>query len=130
MELTPIRIHQLQKMSIKNILLLVLLWSPATLVAQKTNKIEKAVIQISINCDHCKMCETCGKMFESELYNRIKGLKRFDLNENDKTLIVYYNTKRTNLGDIKTAISKLGYDADEVKAVPEAYQKLDGCCRK
>lgn len=103
---------------------------PTALVAQKTNKTEKAIIQISINCDHCDMCETCGKMFESELYNNIKGLKRFDLNETEKTLTVYYNTQKTNLGDIKTAISKLGYDADEVKAVPEAYQKLDGCCKK
>ena len=41
----------------------------------------------------------------------------------------YYNAKKTDLQTIKTAISKLGYDADELKADPEAYENLDGCCK-
>ena len=31
--------------------------------------------------------------------------------------------------EIKEGISKLGYDADEIKADPEAYENLDGCCK-
>ncbi len=30
---------------------------------------------------------------------------------------------------IKTAISNMGFDADEIKANPTAYKKLDGCCK-
>ena len=37
----------------------------------------------------------------------------------------------TKLDELKNKIiSKLGYDADEVKADKEAYEKLDGCCKK
>ncbi len=111
------------------LLAITLLCTSATLFAQKQKKTEKAEIKISINCDHCKMCETCGQKFEQELYN-IKGLKRYELNEEAKTLTVYYSTKKTNLQNIKTFISGLGYDADDVKAIPEAYQQLDGCCKK
>lgn len=117
-------------MNIKNTLsVIVLLCTSSLSFAQKQKKIEKAEIKISIHCDHCKMCETCGKKFESELYN-IKGLKRYDLNEDAKTLTVYYNTEKTNINNIRNFISGLGYDADDVKAVPEAYAKLDGCCKK
>jgi len=117
-------------MKLKNTFLAISFLSTSTVVlAQKQKKVEKAEIKISINCDHCKMCETCGQMFEKELYN-IKGLKRYDLNENEKTLTVYYNTQKTDIGAIRTFISELGYDADDIKAVPEAHQKLDGCCKK
>ncbi|ODS89260.1 MAG: hypothetical protein ABS44_05130 [Chryseobacterium sp. SCN 40-13] len=117
-------------MRVKNALLvIVLLYTTNVLFAQKQKKTEKAEIKISMDCDHCKICETCGKLFEKELY-KIKGLKSYDLNEEAKTLTVYYNAKKTNIETIRTAISKLGYDADDVKAVPEAYAKLDGCCKK
>jgi len=33
------------------------------------------------------------------------------------------------LATIRAAISKLGFDADNVKADPTAYEKLDGCCK-
>jgi hypothetical protein len=46
------------------------------------------------------------------------------------TITVYYNEKKTNLQTIKTAISKLGFDADDIKADKEAYEKLDGCCKR
>jgi hypothetical protein len=46
------------------------------------------------------------------------------------TITVYYNGKKTDLQAIKTAISNLGYDADDVKANLEAYANLDGCCKK
>jgi hypothetical protein len=54
----------------------------------------------------------------------------YELNAEDMTITVYYNTKKTDLETIKTAISKLGYDADEVKADAVAYENLDNCCKK
>jgi pantoate kinase len=51
------------------------------------------------------------------------------LNEEESTITVVYNSKKTDLPTIKTAISQLGYDADDVKADPAGYQKLDGCCK-
>lgn len=98
-------------------------------VSAQNSKNEKAVIQTTIHCDHCKACETCGQSFKENLY-KIPGLKMYELDEKAMTLTVFYNGKKTNLENIKTAITKLGYDADEMKADAEAYEKLDGCCKK
>jgi hypothetical protein len=60
---------------------------------------------------------------------KIKGLKMYELDDKAMTFTVYYNAKKTTLQTIKEGISKLGYDADEVKADPKAYENLDGCCK-
>jgi mercuric ion binding protein len=98
-------------------------------LSAQNSKNEKAVIQTNIDCDHCKACETCGQNFQENLY-KIKGLKMYELDEKAMTLTVYYNGKKTTLAEIKTAITKLGYDADELKADESAYERLDACCKK
>ncbi len=112
----------------KNSILIVLFTFFTFSVSAQSKKNQKAVIKTVLNCNHCKICETCGKNFEANLY-KINGLKMYELDEKNMTITVYYNGQKTNLQAIKTAISKLGYDADEVKADTEAYAKLDGCCR-
>ena len=112
---------------LKSIFFLTLLFfSSNTIFAQKSN--EKAVIKTFLNCDHCKDCETCGLKFRTEML-KIKGVKMYELDDQAMTFTVYYNGKKTDLQNIKVAISKLGYDADEVKADSEAYENLDGCCK-
>ena len=93
---------------------------------QKTN--QKAVIKTNIYCDHCKECETCGLKFKDQIL-KIAGVKMYELDEKAMTITVFYNSKKTNLENIKKAISKLGYDADDVKADLQAYENLDGCCK-
>lgn len=105
-----------------------LLFSNAAL-AQKQKTVETATIKTTIYCDHCKVCETCGPKFEKTLL-REKGVQMVTLDEKAMTIKVVYNTKKTNLDDIRQAISKLGYDADDVKADAVAYEGLDGCCKK
>lgn len=95
-------------------------------VAQKSN--QKAVIKTTLHCDHCKQCETCGLKFNTEML-KIKGVKMYELDEKAMTFTIYYNAKKTTLQQIKEGISKLGYDADEVKADAQAYENLDGCCK-
>ena len=97
--------------------------------AQEGKKNQKAIIKTNIYCDHCKQCETCGKSFHSELV-KVKGVKMMELDEKAMTITVFYDGRKTNLGAIKTAIANLGYDADDIKANPEAYEKLDGCCKR
>lgn len=113
----------------RNSILLVLFTFFSFTLSAQNSKNEKAVIQTTIDCDHCKVCETCGQNFQENLY-KIKGLKMYELDEKAMTLTVFYNGKKTTLNEIKTAITKLGYDADEMKADPNAYEKLDGCCKK
>ena len=90
----------------------------------QNKKSERAVIKTAIYCDHCKACESCGKRFQTEMM-KIKGVKMFELNEKEQTITVYYNSKKTNLETIKTNITKFGFDADDLKADPIAYEKLD-----
>jgi hypothetical protein len=43
---------------------------------------------------------------------------------------VTYKKSKTSPEKIRKAISKVGYDADDVTADPKAYSKLDACCKK
>ncbi|MXN89693.1 MerP protein [Flavobacterium sp. Sd200] len=105
----------------------VLLFSNNATAQQKT--VQTATIKTTIYCDHCKHCETCGDKFNRTLLKE-KGVQMVVLDEKAMTIKVTYNSKKTNLDSIKQAISKLGYDADDVKAVPDAYAGLDDCCKK
>ena len=109
--------------------ILVALFSIQNGIAQNGKKNEKAVIKTTIHCDHCQVCETCGQLFDSEML-KIKGLKMYELDDKNMTITVHYNGLKTDLNAIKLAISKLGYDADEMKADVVAYENLDGCCKK
>ncbi len=115
--------------SLNIIALFLLLFSVQSAMAQKARKNEKVVIKTTIYCDHCRECETCGKNFQTNIL-KIKGVKMYELDENKMTLTVYYNPQKTDLPTIKEAISKLGYDADDVKADVAAFEKLDECCKK
>lgn len=113
----------------KNILLIVFFTFFTLNISAQNGKNEKAVIKTNIVCEHCKVCPTCGLSFKENLY-KIDGLKMYELDETAMTFTVYYNGKKTSLEKIKTAITKLGFDADEMKADLEAYEKLDDCCKK
>jgi mercuric ion binding protein len=97
-----------------------------TAFAQKT--VQTVIVKTVIHCDHCKACETCGDKFNKTLL-REKGIQMVELNEKEMTIKVVFNSKKTDLTKIKTAITKLGYDADELKADPVAYEGLDNCCK-
>lgn len=96
---------------------------------QKQKTIEKALIKTNIYCNHCAKCETCGEKFQKVLL-REKGIQMVTVDEKEMTIEVVYNTKKTDLTKVKTAITKLGYDADEMLADTVAYEGLDNCCKK
>lgn len=104
----------------------VMLFISNSAIAQKNN--QKAVIKTTLHCNHCKQCETCGLKFKTEML-KITGIKMYELDDQAMTFTVYYNPKKTTLEKIRAGISKLGYDADDIKADPEAYESLDGCCK-
>lgn len=117
------------KISFKAIaVVIIILFSVNMSLAQEKKSNGKAVIKTILNCDHCKECPTCGGKFKTEML-KIPGIKMYELDDKAMTFTVYYNPKKTTLQDIKVSISKLGYDADEVKATPEGIASLDGCCK-
>lgn len=75
------------------------------------------------------VCGMCKKTLEKALSYE-KGVASASLDVDSKVITVVYNPKRTNVDKLRTAISKTGYDADEVPADPKAYTQLDDCCKK
>jgi len=102
----------------------VLLVLPAFLFAQtEKKKTEVVYIQTSAICDECK--ETI-----EHAVNKLDGVKKVSLNLEDKKIEVTYQPSKVTADDIRVAISRSGYDADEIKADPTAYAKLPMCCKK
>lgn len=103
---------------------LMILSAPVFLFADgEKNKTETVTIQTSA------MCESCKTRIESAL-SSLKGVKNANVNLDDKKVTVTFVPSKVSAQQIKDAISKTGYDADELRCDREAYSKLPGCCKK
>ena len=60
----------------------------------------------------------------------LKGVQNVTVHEENQTIDVQYVQQEVSPKAIRTAISKVGYDADHVKANKKAYKQLHGCCKK
>ena len=86
--------------------------------------VKKVVIQTpTVQCDMCK------QKIEKYL-SREPGVSAVKVDYKKKTTSVTYLTDRNNIEQLKTAIANAGYDADDVTAEEEAYNKLPKCCKK
>ena len=96
------------------------------LLAQK--KTETIVIRTTIHCDHCLQCDDCGLNIQRGS-RKAKGITKVQIDPDANTITVTYRTNKTSPEKIRLAIASIGYDADNVKADPEAFAKLDSCCK-
>lgn len=104
-------------------LVLVLLLAGGRLIAQSPDKQEEIAIKTSAQCEMCK--ERIEKALAFE-----KGVKKAELNLETKVVTVTYKTGKTEPAKLRKAISKTGYDADDVPADQGAYNTLPACCKK
>ncbi|HLA99845.1 MAG TPA: heavy metal-associated domain-containing protein [Bacteroidota bacterium] len=74
------------------------------------------------------VCGSCAKNVEKAVY-AIEGVKSVAVDLNEKNVTVKYLAAQTNLQTIELAIADAGYDANDRKRDPAAYEKLDACCR-
>lgn len=102
-------------------MLIIMLALSAT--AQEEQKTKKISIKSSVVCKMCKERIEHDMAFE-------KGVKEVTVNLKEKEIDITYRTDKTNPDKLRTAISKIGYDADDVEAEAEAYDKLPRCCKK
>lgn len=110
--------------SLKLIVTAVIISCLATEVnAQEQKKEETIIIKTSAVCGMCK------ERIENEMSFE-KGVKDVSLNVKTKMLTITYKTSKTNPEKLKTAVTKIGYDADELTAETKAYEKLPECCKK
>ena len=93
--------------------------SSAQVKASLTAKIKT----LTVGCDDCK------NRIETYL-DRYDGVSSIQVNWRQKITTVKYLTDRTNIEEIKAAISNCGYDADDIPAFEEAYKRLPKTCKK
>jgi len=98
-------------------------FSATTLQAQQRSKTETVVIKSSVVCGMCE--EKVKKELAFE-----KGVTDIQVNLKERLITVDYRPNRTDEEKIKKAITKIGYDADELLADEKAYDKLPACCKR
>lgn len=97
-------------------------------VAFQTQAQQKKPITVKINTPTVQ-CESCKKRIEEYLKFE-EGVTKVNVDFKQKKTTVSYLSDRTNLENIKTAIANSGYDAEEIKAESDSYDKLPKCCKK
>lgn len=88
----------------------------------------KPVINTTVKIPQA-LCLNCKNRLEYQL-KRLDGVAIFLVNFQRGEAKVRYITDRTDIEQIKTAISNCGYDTDDVLANPDAYNRLPLGCKK
>lgn len=91
--------------------------------AQEKKKSETVEIKSSVVCGMCEAKVKKELSFE-------KGVTDVQVNLKEKLITVQYRPDKTDVEKIKTAITKIGYDADDLVADEKAYEKLPACCKR
>ena len=73
-------------------------------------------------------CDECVKTIKKAIYE-LQGVKRVDIDLEKKTIEVGFLPLQTNAETIEIAITRAGYDANDRKRDPEAYENLPECCK-
>jgi mercuric ion binding protein len=75
------------------------------------------------------LCEDCKKRIESYV-KPYDGVIEITVNYRKGETKVKYITDRINIEEIKAYIANVGYDADDVLAAEDAYNRLPKPCKK
>lgn len=74
-------------------------------------------------------CETCEKNLNKAL-KKVAGVEKYKVDIDGKVIHINYDRNLTSIAKIENAITSAGYNANDKKANPDAYDKLDKCCKK
>lgn len=105
------------------VVIMSLIMIKTTANAQNTAKSAEIKIKSSVMCGMCKARVEKNMAYE-------KGVKNVSVDLALKEVNITYNPQKTSPELLKKAISKIGYDADDVPADSIAYEKLPPCCKK
>jgi mercuric ion binding protein len=89
---------------------------------------QKALLTAKIKTPNA-LCEDCKNRIEGYL-KRYDGVASVVVNFRKGETTVKYLTDRINIEEVKTAIANCGYDADDVPAAEDAYNRLPKACKK
>ncbi len=114
----------------KKILLLVLVsLMTLGLSAQQSSKSQPSGKVQTITIQTNGVCGQCEKRF-NENVPYFKGVKSCTYDVKTAKLTINYDAKKTNPEQLRQEVSKLGYNADNIKADAAARAKLPACCRQ
>lgn len=115
------------KTTLKLIIAVLFMMNTAVLIARpqepKNDKFETVSIKTSAVCGMCKDRLEKNIAFE-------KGVRSVSLDDETKVLTIEYRTGKNDKERLKKAISRLGYDADDMPADQKAHDRLPACCQK
>ena len=83
---------------------------------------------ITIQTNASLKCQKCTDRFKENV-PFFKGVKDYTYDASTAKITINYDSKKTNPDQLRKEISKMGYDADAVKADPAAREKLPACCK-
>ena len=92
-----------------------------TLGMRAQTSVKTRTFTVRGNCEECK-----GRI---ENAADIKGVKICEWNPKTKVASVTYDTLKTDLATIQSAIAARGYDAGDIKASDKSYRRLPTCCK-
>ncbi|MGY8780168.1 MAG: heavy-metal-associated domain-containing protein [Fidelibacterota bacterium] len=73
-------------------------------------------------------CMSCSLNIEDAIVD-LGGVKKVEIDLKRKSGKVTYKASIIDMNAIENAIAAVGYNANDKKADPEAYDKLDLCCK-
>ncbi|MBN8585566.1 MAG: heavy-metal-associated domain-containing protein [Ignavibacteria bacterium] len=103
---------------------------------QQSNQTKEQEMQKTAdkNAEHVEIklptiqCSICKKNIEKAV-NKVPGTINVKVDKDEKVAHINYDKSKTDLTKIENAITMAGYDANDKKADPTAYQNLDDCCK-
>ena len=75
------------------------------------------------------VCNECVKTIKKAVYS-LEGIRDVNVDLETKTIVVKYVPLQTNAETIEITITRVGYDANDRKRDPEAYENLPECCKQ
>jgi len=111
-------------------LFIALLLILAVVSAQPQQKVKTSATKIDTTMINVPtiVCNSCISTITKAL-KKVDGVKSTKIDLKMKIATVTYASTKTSLSKIEKAIANAGYDANNTKRDPAAYEKLDACCK-
>lgn len=108
----------------KNLIIIIAcLLASAGLQAQEKNQSKIVETQFEVS----GVCNMCKERIETAAL-RTKGVKQAVWDKNSKMLSIIYNSEKTDLKSIQSAVLEKGHDIKGQEADSSNYAKLPDCC--
>lgn len=73
-------------------------------------------------------CGSCEKRIDKAAKS-VEGVSKASWDSETMMLEVTYDSAKTSVEKIQTAVASVGHDTDAAKADDKTYSKLPGCCK-